>query len=504
VYGRSNPFMTRDPYNISECIIGVNKKDGLETLTSVSIELEGCVSVISSVNFHKFFDDRSAQNNLNSQIFTKTPLPICVRYKSDKCIVVERPPFKVSPRISYFRSSASQRDRSQKERDIWIPWTVMVITASSSFDNPRDRTNVIPYLFFRDAPLTSFDDLLALPYTPNIYSNGRICLGQSEHLLTKSILEKDFSYSDIAELYAFIANEYFMGGWNLDLTIPGTFFGESRVVPKSFLSRAKELAEKFSNKYMLTVLKSGQNISYYEKVPIKFYMNYLSCLDLDEVLEHTRKMTENHSHEFNPYSRNQGRPDSGPFSLADVLSDIDESFRVLYKDKYKSRIHKSDTYDFTENVENKELVRYCVSNSSNKTPLHRLKIIIKFDISDFLDFASERILTKYLSKSVHDVESGLLSLFEADRKDFYKKNIVNNILKHGYAFNIIARDYITEIQRGSNREDFAKAIDNVMRSLGNFYRTEEGLQKVKNVVNIDLAELGIVISKEVSEKDVLV
>ena len=192
-----------------------------EAFDKLVLKMEGRVAVFPSNHLYKAFSGNHSfgTNDLISNNFEKTPLPICVRYKSDKCIVIERPPFKMFPNIRYGKRSWRREAKYQQEREIWIPWTVMILVTNTSFSNPSGRTVVSPYLFFRDGPLTSFDDSMVLPYTPNVFKDGRICMGDSETRLNDEINNKKFTHSDIAELYSFIANEYFMGGWNLDLGV---------------------------------------------------------------------------------------------------------------------------------------------------------------------------------------------------------------------------------------------------------------------------------------------
>lgn len=474
------------------------KNNDLETLVGVSLKLEGRVSVMPSTYFYKFFDTSSNDLSLVSQYFDKTPFPICVRYKSEKCIVIERPPFKVSPNIRYGKRSWRNNAKYQKEADIWIPWTVMILTTNKSFNNSDDRAAVIPYLFFRDAPLTSFDDLLGLPYTPNVFRDGRICLGESENRLAEKINNKEFLISDIADLYYFIANEYFMGGWNLDLQIPALSFPQNYLASKNVFSYIKELAQKTGNKYILSCFKKhGMDFNpfehYNEKYSIRFYLNYLSCLSLDEILLHTKKMLEDFP-EYNSYSRTRGN--KKPFTLGDVLFNLDEFFNDFYKDKYKKDNDNYNCFDLENSLPN-DLVRYCSSSSVNQTPLHTIKFIIKFNMKDFFAFASERVLNK------HFIGPEYWELQKARRQEFYQKNIADSINKYPQTLNAVIYNYFSKIHSGNNSAALAKAIDSVMKNLGAFYRTPEGLQQIKNVVTINLTELGIVLDKSSLDEEVL-
>lgn len=145
-----------------------------------------------------------------------SPYPKSVRYLDNDYFVIERPPFKIP--VDFKPGVASRSLKPLPDCEMWIPWTITIIS-KSNFHDVR--------MFFSDKPLESFDSLYICPITPNSYTNGSICFSNS---LTQ--LNIDLSNSDISTIYPAIISEYFSGGWNLDL---GLFMSnQSYYIDRSF------------------------------------------------------------------------------------------------------------------------------------------------------------------------------------------------------------------------------------------------------------------------------
>ena len=142
---------------------------------------------------------------------TGPPMPIAIRAIRNNTYVIERPPFKTSVRLTGARAARVKKEASVL-CEVWIPWTVSILTM------PTEST-AYPSLkmFYNDGPLSSIDDLLITPWTPNFHFSGEICLGQTTANFTHAVSEEDLNPKNVSEVYHYLVNDYFNGGWNLDL-----------------------------------------------------------------------------------------------------------------------------------------------------------------------------------------------------------------------------------------------------------------------------------------------
>jgi len=145
--------------------------------------------------------------------FTNTPTslnPIAVRYiDSSGNYYIERPPFQVE--IDF--SVTFNKKKKMSPAKIWIPWTVAVVNPSSLNDT---------YFYFSSSSLFSEETKYIVCPLPNIYADARVCFANSLNSLPLDNSDQDFRYK-----YSAIINEYFAGGWNLDLSSSLTSFVNS-------------------------------------------------------------------------------------------------------------------------------------------------------------------------------------------------------------------------------------------------------------------------------------
>lgn len=147
--------------------------------------------------------------NINFSTFGEL-YPIAVRYTNGHSVwIIERPPFQAT--ITYKSAGSSTSTASSKTFDIWMPWTVMLVSM-----NPKSSFYEA-YLYFNDGPINSLDDIAVPCFFPNMYGDGKMCLNQTSVLLQQHLAEID-SF-DINTIYNFLINDYMSGGWNLDLGI---------------------------------------------------------------------------------------------------------------------------------------------------------------------------------------------------------------------------------------------------------------------------------------------
>jgi len=483
-------------------------KDG--EISSVALKIEGVVHVMDSRSFYKFFDHGKLLDSTEAleEQFKTSPLPICVRYKSDNCIVVERPPFRVSPIIRYSRRSYRDSAKYVREPEIWIPWTVLVLTNERGFGNHESSTRapVVPYLFFRNGPLSSFDDVLIPPYTPNIFNDCRVCMGDSENRLIQALERGDFKMSDINSLYTFIINEYFMGGWNMDLGHL-MYHPYSEVFSKVGSAQNRpallKLAESHKNRYLIRYMKKCPDLinpfTRSNEGSVKFYLNYMSCLNLDETLAHVEALIKKSSSVYNFYTNSKKT-----IQLGHVLSRHDPDF-FIYRGNYQIRDVPDDSM---YNDEADYLATYCATNWARTpnvdeflTGLHTWFLMIEVDLKDFLSYASEKILNRF-----EDYKEVYFRGFQTNkrvhwtRNEFYKDSIATTLASDGmhYLVSDMLHRYFSRLKKNYDLGPLYNGIRSTMDNWGKFYRTEEGLATLKNYAVIKLSELNMVKRKDCS------
>jgi len=482
---------------------GINSKN---YLTEISDVLTGQVSKIPSVDFYNYYSNNFHQTSLNPARslrahFSKSPLPICVRYQSTRCVVIERPPFKVPVRISYRNSRSIRRSRTKDDKgyecEIWIPWSLLVIVSSNGFGESLKNSQLKSYLFFRDGPLTSFNDLVAIPYTPNIYGDGNMCMGQSFDDLRHLINTDQIDPSNISQIYHNIITEYFSGGWNLDLGINGVFHYFDKLFTKKNVKEIIEKAEVVKNKYILSLQKKygkyGEdlNIAAHDVAgKMRFFFNYLSMLNLEESFELFRKILDfqkdsNFNHHYD--------------DLHHLLKAVDPDYSSEYA--YLNQDQLDDVHDMiysSEENRSTQIVRRSISSNKNAYSLHSWSIRFIYNVDDFLNYASHLILsnnTRYLWDF-----SGY------DRECFYKKNIKNFIFLGESSMQYVFQDYVRELY--NKHESILTLVKNSILELSNYYRSEyknESSSSYKKSLIIDLSQHGIVLDESVlKEKESVV
>ena len=179
----------------------------------VSEDLSSSFSIFGKCNkiiwskFYKLFSNHipSAES-----LFSK-PLPIAVRALSANTYMIERPPFKTNVRLSFSRANRVKQE-ANSFCEIWIPWTVSFLTL-----NPLDESCPSLRMYYNDGPVTSLDDILTPAWTANIHSSNEICFGSTVDAWYEAIGNKTINKNNVNDVYNFLINEYFSGGWNLDL-----------------------------------------------------------------------------------------------------------------------------------------------------------------------------------------------------------------------------------------------------------------------------------------------
>lgn len=489
---KSKPVLYSEIFDYSK-----KNEDHTEVIDTISTTLNGVVAKVPSSEFYSFWSQSKPGNYrtiVNSIL--ESQLPICVRYKSENCVVVERPPFKVPVRINYRKSHSRWGKRKKNEssftEEIWVPWTIVILSFPNGIDyvNPSNSSNSFYVsMYFRSSPLTSFDDSLILPYTPNIFNDGKICLGESYSDFHEQLNNNSINITNISQVYQYIISQYFSGGWNLDLGLAGIDYHVHRdLFDKEFLDYVHEKAKQNNNKYILSVFKQyGKEdlIKHFsEKSRIKFIFSFLSCLDLHETLDFVNKIQDINR------SINEKFRDRYHLSLRQILGQKDPSFSF----NYDSDIDESNLEDSLSEIESEyseSIARRCISSSNNSLALNSWKIKIVFHLQDFLNYFSDRMLSHYCNNSYR----------ELNREDFYKKNVRTSILNSEYSwfFRKVYLDYIFEINEKC--PEFNSCLKEVIISLSDYYHNfSEG--SFKHEVILDLSEKNILLDQSLLEKEV--
>lgn len=141
------------------------------------------------------------------------PLPVAVRAIKDGVYVIERPPFKTSVRLSIKRAYQSKHENESPILcEIWIPWTITVLTLKND-----DRPGPSMKMYYNDGPISSLDEILSPAWTPNLHGFGEMCLGETSSEFNNEVLSGNLDSNNVYEVYNYLINDYFNGGWNMDL-----------------------------------------------------------------------------------------------------------------------------------------------------------------------------------------------------------------------------------------------------------------------------------------------
>ncbi|MFZ4104870.1 hypothetical protein [Flavobacterium sp.] len=224
-------------------------------------------------NFSNLFSNPASDKKM---LFSK-PLPIAVRAFSNNTYMIERPPFKTTVRLNFARAN-KVKEEANPFCEVWIPWTVSLLTL-----NPLEKDCPSLKIYYNDGPIASFDDILTQAWTPNVHSNNDICFGSTTTAWHRAIDEKTIDENNVSDIYHFLINEYFGGGWNLDI-------GAGRIANLCYENIGYFERNIFNNKNLLNIANNlkvkFKKYSYKSNssANIKNYYLTWSLLDLNQVL----------------------------------------------------------------------------------------------------------------------------------------------------------------------------------------------------------------------------
>lgn len=208
------------------------------------------------------------------------PYPLAIRYMDhdNGVYIVERPPFQTEIDYSFKKNVLRKQIPALQGRKIWIPWTVSVITMGSSIQSYNHR------IFVANGPLNSLDDTVMNTVLPNLFSDSRICFGDSSFHLLQRIDRGEIQYN-IANVFTYMFNEYFQN-WNPDLCYHTqtvhTALKEMGVFDKIRSMKIKKLPKNFDD-FHSWYISAGK---------FWFYFLYtMSFLSYEETMEFYKKIS---------------------------------------------------------------------------------------------------------------------------------------------------------------------------------------------------------------------
>lgn len=408
--------ISKDPFSETIDIRNCDEiqKNNLEYITPTRLSIRGNSLLMNYGDFIK-----SMKNHVSIDRLESNPYPIAVRAIYNDTYVIERPPFKMSARISISKAFKVKTE-APILCDIWIPWTVSIL-------NMNDSETHLPTLkiFFNDKPISSLDDNLANCWTPNVHGSGNICWGQTSLNFSDAIKDNLVNPLNVSQVYHYLINDYFNGGWNLDLGAGEIMnvcsqhigkFTNNINTSKKLLAKAKNLNFKFK----------ATNDNSRKSTKIKHCYNIWSLLELSEVLE---------------------------------AVSICKNNRYFAQNKISDLIKLNNSKDFDECSSIDNIYRYVVKNNLFDTDANASSpnwcLDIMFDQKSIIDkllqmYSFENIInnsgSRYSSYSLSESATVQLIFDHQDQINSYIKSYLNNVATEVLNENFEEKDIIVQYQ----------------------------------------------------------
>lgn len=169
-------------------------------------------------DFDEFVKIFGSPRNRNSRINAlNNSFPMALRaILKDGSYIFERPPFQYTVHLSpkNARHTSMTMNNQYISETVWIPWSFYQLKPAKNF-----TLDQIPYsfsLFFSDQKITSFDHSFTVAPLPNVFADGKVCLGDSGANLYRDYL--DLSDKDsVKDIFNIFINTFYSGGWNADV-----------------------------------------------------------------------------------------------------------------------------------------------------------------------------------------------------------------------------------------------------------------------------------------------
>lgn len=455
----------------------------------------GGAAIIPPTLFHSIYtNDQNPGETKDSLTLQK--YPVCVRYVSANYVVVERPPFRVPVRMKYGHSMSrgGRSDKISYENEIWIPWTVTIIDRNylnSTYGGIRGGSSRPVYMFFRSSALTSLDDIMVAPYTPNVYADGVICMGRTASDAFERVRQGELNPGSVTDIYNYWMNEYFSGGWNLDLVGHAQSEQYLRILD-SFI-KIKEFVKDIDNSYLKRVLfpKYGESIfgdgkclkfdNYIpDKVQAKLFINVLSHLNLEQTLSYVDSIV----------SRSQALKTRNITTLGKVLSSIDPSDHEA--------VNGYDKATMLEDVEHtcfSRMFAKATSAASNQLSSHTWAINIEYSVKDFRQFLKNRIASNSIG---YYASEKVCEILDVASNESVQWHLIDEWNLRG-----LIRSYSdTLFQKALKKEALFEAINKSLIDIRNYYYENGASSSYKHVVEIDASACGLILYSDNAVKEV--
>ncbi len=356
-------------------------------------------------------------------------LPIAVRYADvqNGVYVVERPPFQIP--IDYYSSKdvGAKMPNYLVGRKMWIPWTILVVAKNN------DCNDLICRLYFSDKSLSSFEDRVIKPFTPNLFDDSKICFGNSTWTFNQRITSGDLEYN-LSNIYNYLFNDYFTQ-WNSDLSYRYTdnvfnFMQQKGIFARISLSKEKKKPNGFNTFYNWARAKTAWP-----------YMLYcLSHLTFQETMDLVNELKEipisSFSQSVSPYYSSNPMSqlikwsyDSSVIDFSSLNITISDIFLMDWHRVHKDQIDKPPLLDFyytisidnlPSDVKNDALfTNVQISPEGNFSHLFANHEIIKSVYEKFFNHLNEALLMLKKKYPTIDVpECNLDSIFYSPFNNF--------------------------------------------------------------------------------------
>jgi len=348
-------------------------------------------------------------------------------------------------------------------------------------------------MFFRSSALTSLDDVIVAPYTPNVYPDGVICMGRTMSDAFERIRQGELDPESVGSVYNYWMNEYFSGGWNLDLVGHNISHTEQYLKVLDNFINIKEFAKEIDNSYVKRVLfpKYGESIfgdgkrlqfdNYIpDKVHSKFFINILSHLSLEQTLSYVDGII----------GRSQALKSKNINTLGKVLSIIDPS------DHEDGNAYSKAT--MLEDVEHDHFSRIfakATSSSTNQLSSHTWAINVEYSIKDFRQFLKNRIASGSLEYYASEKVCKILDVAGDDPVQWHlidEWNLRGLVRAYGDAL----------FNKASKKEAFFEMVNQSVIDIRNYYYENDAKSSYKHVVEIDASACGLTLYSDNALKEV--
>jgi hypothetical protein len=425
-YDLSLVYRSNDVYNMNSKIE--------EYASDKTIFYNFIMSNTESNVLNTYYNSSLTKQNLTTDI---TPLPLAVRYADQErgFYVVERPPFQIELNYSFKKGPYRKEIPALKGKKIWIPWTLSVVHMGNSISDYHHKMYALP------KPLNTLEDDSIYPVClPNIFADGRICLGDSVYHMNQRISDGSMKYN-FSDVFNYAFNDFF-NSWNPDLT----------VAPNIAYSALQSIGcfDKIKNSGVKKHPKNFDDVSYWKKSHSKFWFFFLysySYLTYEEVLDFYKA--------YNDLYKSRGfQPPANFRVLIDTHIKNKQNEYNYYNSSYSSVVRSGWSSFFRSQYDDivNSTVSVCVKNIPENTLINK-------------DFVSNPKFIAYVYYQIFNIIAEAISKYNKENQtdsDFYSPfvNILNidDILSFKNTLNGSNSDLINFIRSFIHERSASKAL----------------------------------------------